>query len=185
MSVTTPKQVFVALLSNLKQSNEKAASIYTEIGQAVHDPEIKEALEARAFLSEKTVATLNQCFKVIGEQPVKFSGRIQETFVEDFRKELAEIQSPIAKKLFVLAKLTHLTTPPHRRIQGPYWNGRRCWPSWSRSHAGELSRRQDRLRGAHALPRPAHGRGEDRRTRSLKARRNWQLPKRLHRHRLP
>src|SRR5271170_5996669 len=104
MPVTTPKQLFVALLSNLKQSNEKAASIYTEIGQVVQDPEIKEALEARAFLSEKTVATLNQCFKVIGEQPVKFSGRMQEIFMEDFRKELAEIQSPIAKRLFVLAK---------------------------------------------------------------------------------
>jgi len=113
MPVTTPKQLFVALLSNLKQSNEKAASIYTEIGQVVQDPEIKEALEARAFLSEKTVATLNQCFKVIGEQPVKFSGRMQEIFMEDFRKELAEIQSPIAKRLFVLAKLTHLT---HLRI---------------------------------------------------------------------
>ena len=113
MPVTTPKQLFVALLSNLKQSNEKAASIYTEIGQAVQDPEIKEALEARAFLSEKTVATLNQCFKVINEQPVKFSGRMQEIFIEDFRKELAEIQSPVAKKFFVLAKLTHLT---HLRI---------------------------------------------------------------------
>jgi ferritin-like metal-binding protein YciE len=113
MPVTTPKQLFVALLSNLKQSNEKAASIYTEIGQAVQDREIKEALEARAFLSEKTVATLNQCFKVIGEQPVKFSGRMQEVFMEDFRKEFAEIQSPVAKKFFVLAKLTHLT---HLRI---------------------------------------------------------------------
>ena len=113
MPVTTPKQLFVALLSNLKQSNEKAASIYTEIGQAVQDPGNQRGLEARAFLSEKTVATINQCFKVIGEQPVKFTGRMQEMFIEDFRKELAEIQSPVAKKFFVLAKLTHLT---HLRI---------------------------------------------------------------------
>jgi Domain of unknown function (DUF892) len=30
------------------------------------------------------------------------------TFLEDFRKEVAEIQSPLAKWLFVLAKLNHL-----------------------------------------------------------------------------
>jgi hypothetical protein len=36
-------------------------------------------------------------------------GRLQEIFLEDFRKELNEIQSPAAKRLFVLAKILHLT----------------------------------------------------------------------------
>jgi ferritin-like metal-binding protein YciE len=97
----------------VRQSTEKAAKIYQEIGQIAEDPQIKEALEARAFISEKTLATLDQCFKLIGEQPVKFTGRLQEVFLEDFRKELAEIQGPIARRLFVLAKLNHLT---HLRI---------------------------------------------------------------------
>jgi len=77
------------------------------------DSEVKEALEARAFVSEKTLATLDQCFKLIGEKPVKFTGRIQEIFVEDFRKQFAEIEGPVARKLFILAKLNHLT---HLRI---------------------------------------------------------------------
>jgi Domain of unknown function (DUF892) len=34
--------------------------------------------------------------------------KLQETFLYDFRKEVAEIQSPVAKRLFVLAKLNHL-----------------------------------------------------------------------------
>jgi ferritin-like metal-binding protein YciE len=109
MPVTTPKDVFLVLLSHVRQSTEKAANIYAEIGKVAQDPEIKEALEARAFLSEKTVGTLDQCFKVLGEQPVKLSGRLQDIFIEDFRKELVEIQSPVAKKLFVLAKLIHFT----------------------------------------------------------------------------
>jgi len=70
-------------------------------------------LEARAFVSDKVLATLDQCFKLIGEQPVKVSGHLQEVFVEDFRKELNEIQSPVARHLFILAKLNHLT---HLRI---------------------------------------------------------------------
>lgn len=101
------------LLSDVRRGTEKAANIYQEIGQMAQDTQIKEALEARAFVSEKTLATLDQCFKLIGEQPVKVNGRLQEVFMEDFRKELAEIQNPVARQLFILAKLNHLT---HLRI---------------------------------------------------------------------
>ena len=44
---------------------------------------------------------------------MKLSGRLEEVFVEDFRRELAEIQSPAAKRLFLLTKLSHLV---HLRI---------------------------------------------------------------------
>ena len=49
----------------------------------------------------------------LGEKPVKVSGHLHDVFVEDFRKELAEIQSPEAKHLFILAKVNHLI---HLRI---------------------------------------------------------------------
>ena len=113
MPARTAKELFVLLLSDVRQGTEKAAKIYQEIGQMAEDSEVKEALEARAFVSEKTLATLDQCFKLIGEKPVKFTGRIQEIFVEDFRKQFAEIEGPVARKLFILAKLNHLT---HLRI---------------------------------------------------------------------
>jgi ferritin-like metal-binding protein YciE len=109
MPVKNPKELFVMLLSDVRQGTEKAEKIYEEIGQFAQDPEVKEALAARAFVSEKDLATLDQCFKLIGEQPVKLNGRLREAFLEDFRKELAEIQSPVAKRLFVLVKLNHLT----------------------------------------------------------------------------
>jgi ferritin-like metal-binding protein YciE len=113
MPANTPKEVFLTLLSDVRQSTEKAAKIYREIGQIAQDPEIKDAVEARAFISETTLEKLDQSFKLIGEKPVKLTGRLQETFVEDFRKEVNEIQSPVAKHLFILAKLSHLT---HLRI---------------------------------------------------------------------
>ena len=113
MPARTPRELFVLLLSDVRQGTENVAKIYQEIGQMAEDSEVKEALEARAFVSEKTLATLDQCFKLIGEKPVKFTGRIQEIFVEDFRKQFAEIEGPVARKLFILAKLNHLT---HLRI---------------------------------------------------------------------
>jgi ferritin-like metal-binding protein YciE len=39
---------------------------------------------------------------------VNVTGKRHDAFVEDFRRELAEIQSPEAKRLFVLAKANHL-----------------------------------------------------------------------------
>lgn len=109
MPAKDPKEVFLMLLSDVRQNTERAAKIYQEVGQVAQDPQIKEALEARAFVSETTLEKLDQCFKLIGEHPVKLTGRLQEIFLEDFRKELNEIQSPVAKRLFILAKLVHLT----------------------------------------------------------------------------
>ena len=108
MPIKNPKEVFVLLLSDVRQAAERENKILQEIGQAVQDPNIREALEARVFVSDQILASLDQCFKLMGEQPMKLSGRLQDVFVEDFRKELAEMQTPEAKHLFILAKANQL-----------------------------------------------------------------------------
>jgi ferritin-like metal-binding protein YciE len=113
MPIKDPKELFVQLLSNLRHNTEKANRIYEEIGKVAEDPEVKEALEARAFVSEQILAKFDRCFKLISEKPVKADSRLHDVFMEDFRKELGMIESPAIKKLFVLAKLRHLA---HLRI---------------------------------------------------------------------
>jgi len=108
MPARNPREVFLMLLSNVRNNTERATNAYQEFRKHAEDDEIKEALEARAFASNQILAKLDECFRIIGEKPAKTSGQLQETFLEDFRKEVAEIQSPIAKRLFVLAKLNHL-----------------------------------------------------------------------------
>lgn len=108
MPIKTPKELFLMILSDVRQGAEKAEKIYEEIGQLVQDPQVKQALQARAFVSGKVLATLDECFKILGEQPVKLTGRLQEALVEDFRKELAEIEGPVARRIFALMKLNHL-----------------------------------------------------------------------------
>ncbi len=108
MPIKTPKEVFVMLLTDLRQGAEKAETIYEEIGEQVQDPQVKEALQARAFVSGNVLATLDECFRLLGEQPAKLTGRLQETLLEDFRKELAEIQGPVARRIFALVKLNHV-----------------------------------------------------------------------------
>ena len=108
MSARNPKELFVKMLSDLRQATERTTKIYEELSEAAQDPTIKEALQSRAFLQDKVLSSLDRCFKLIGEKPVALSGRLQEVFVEDFRRELAEIQNPAAKALFVLVKANHL-----------------------------------------------------------------------------
>jgi ferritin-like metal-binding protein YciE len=101
------------MLSDLRQGTDRTTKVFDEFSQIVQDPDIKEALEARVFVSQKILSTLDQCFKIIGEQPVKLSGHLYEVFAESVRKELAEMQNPTVRKLFILAKANHLL---HLRI---------------------------------------------------------------------
>jgi len=108
MSAKKPNEVFLMLLSDARNNTERASKVYREISQFAKNPDVQEALEARAFVAEKNLEALDRCFEMIGEKPVKLSGRLHEVFVEDFKRELAEIQSPAARHLYVLAKATHL-----------------------------------------------------------------------------
>jgi ferritin-like metal-binding protein YciE len=96
------------MLSDLYHGSETTTKIYEELSEVAQDSNVKEALQSRVFLQEKILSTLDRCFKIIGEKPVPPSGRLKEIFVEDFRRELAEIQNPAAKALFVLIKANHL-----------------------------------------------------------------------------
>lgn len=113
MPVKNPKELFIRLLSDVRQGTERTTKVFQEISEVAQDPDVKEALEARVFISGQIIAKLDQCFKLIGEQPAKLSGRLYEVFAEDFRRELAEIENPVARHLFILAKATHLI---HLRI---------------------------------------------------------------------
>lgn len=109
MPIKNPKELFVAVLSQVRHGTERSAAIYHELGELAQNSEIQEALAARAFVSRQTLEKLDEAFKMIGEKPVNVTGRLHDVFEEDFRKELTEIQSPEARRLFVLAKANHLS----------------------------------------------------------------------------
>lgn len=113
MPINNSKELFVRMLSDLRQRTEHMTKIYQELSGIAQDPNIKEALESQLFLQDKILGSLDRCFKLIGEKPVAVSGRLQEIFVEDFKRELSEIQAPAAKALFVLVKANQLV---HLRI---------------------------------------------------------------------
>jgi ferritin-like metal-binding protein YciE len=113
MPIDSPKQLFMALLSDVREREERMSEIVLEMSEGVKDAQVKEALESRVFLRNQALATLDQCFKLIGEKPTKRTDRLHDIFVEDFRRELAEIKAPPIRHLFVLAKAKQLV---HLRI---------------------------------------------------------------------
>ena len=111
MPIKNPKQVSVLMLSDVRRGTEKTASIFQNLSQLAEDPDIKQALEVRSFISQKIIETLDQCFKLIGEQPVPLSGtrtRIYDVLAEDFRNEVADIQDTKTRRFYILAKLNNL-----------------------------------------------------------------------------
>ena len=111
MPIKNPKQIFVLMLSDVRQGTERTKGIFQTLSQLAEDPDIKQALEARIFVSQKITETLDQCFKLIGEQPMQLSGtrtRIYDALAEDFRKEVADIQDTKTRRFYILAKLNNL-----------------------------------------------------------------------------
>lgn len=113
MAIKDPREVFIIMLSDVRRNAERSTKFFQELSDLAQDEQVKEILQARALVADSILTRLNECFKLIGAQPAKLDGKIQEVFIEDFRREFAVIESPAAKRLFVLAKLTHLM---HLRI---------------------------------------------------------------------
>jgi ferritin-like metal-binding protein YciE len=113
MPVNNPQEMFVLLLSDVRRKTERSADFYQEASKIAEEPEIKEAIEARAFVAQKSLDKIDEVFKLINQKPVTLTGKTEEVFVEDFRRELAEIKTPVVRRIFVLSKLLHLT---HWRI---------------------------------------------------------------------
>jgi len=101
------------MLSDLRHGAERSRQIYDELGKAAQEPEIKEALDAREFISNQILSRIDECFRLIGEKPVPRNQRLYDTFVENFREELKEIQTPLLRRMFVLSKAIRLM---HLRI---------------------------------------------------------------------
>jgi ferritin-like metal-binding protein YciE len=108
MTVRNPEELFVWMLSDVRQREDRAKTLLQEIGKMAEEPDIKEIIDQRLFIRDQIVATLDQCFKVIGKQPVPISSKLHDVFLEDFQRELKEIESPMAKGLYIRAKLNQL-----------------------------------------------------------------------------
>lgn len=102
MSIQNAQDLFVTVLSDLHQREQKALQFWQEMSRQAQNEEIKEILDTRAHLTRQSISNLEECFKILGKQPVTTSGRVHDVVVENFRETLDEIQEPRLKGLYVL-----------------------------------------------------------------------------------
>jgi hypothetical protein len=80
MIIENPHELFVLLLSNVRQGAERATQMFQDFSKVAQNADVKEALDARVFASQRVVEKLDECFRLIGEQPVKLGGRLRRGF---------------------------------------------------------------------------------------------------------
>ena len=148
MAARNPQEVFLKLLSDVRQGTERTTKVFQELSQIAQDPDVKEALEARIFVSDQILARLDQCFKLIGEKPVQLSGRLHDVFVEDFRREM-EIESR-GKASLHPGQGHSPDSLSHGRVCRSHRGSRYERPLRRWSTAGKLPCGQTRLRGTNA-----------------------------------
>ena len=74
MPIKDQKELFLWMLSDLRQGAERSTKIFQELAQAAQDSDIKEALDARVFVSAQNLSTLDECFRILGQKPVNTKG---------------------------------------------------------------------------------------------------------------
>jgi hypothetical protein len=60
MPVRNPKELFVLMLSHVRQGTERTTEILQELSEVAQHPEIRDALEARTFVSKRTLEKLDE-----------------------------------------------------------------------------------------------------------------------------
>jgi len=108
MPVKNARDLFVIMLSEVRQGAERTTTVLREISRAAEDAHVTDALEESEFVARQDLAKLDHCFKLIGEKPVKLHGRGRQVLAQEIREEASGITSPIVRQLFVLSKAMQL-----------------------------------------------------------------------------
>ncbi len=105
MAVQNAEELFTNLLSHTLVAERRLQKVVDEMGQAVDDPEVKDILSVRSYLTGQNISNCEKCFEILGAQPTSPTGRVAEALAEDWRGEVGAIQSPAVKTLYVLSKI--------------------------------------------------------------------------------
>ena len=116
MPYKDPKQLFLKLLSDVRKHEEGLTDTLNTLREKADDKETKDYLDSLSYLSEKNLDTIDRCFKMIGEQPLPVEDKLRDLFLEDFRREFNEIESPLVKFLYFKSKVNFLMN-----VRGGEW----------------------------------------------------------------
>lgn len=108
MPIKNVEELFLTVLSDVRAREERSLQAWQEMSQHAQDEDVKKVLETRAFLTKESISNLDECFRLLGKQPMQPTTRLHDVFIEDFRRELNEIHDPTLRSLYVIHKAREL-----------------------------------------------------------------------------
>jgi ferritin-like metal-binding protein YciE len=105
MAIQSGEDLFLTILSRVHESEKRLLSAVQELSHMAEDKYVKDMLDVRAFLTQQEVSNIEECFRLMGKQPVPTDTRFHEVWLEDTRRELQEIQLPILKGLYIVTAI--------------------------------------------------------------------------------
>jgi ferritin-like metal-binding protein YciE len=105
MAIQTGEDLFVALLSDLHGSETRLAQVVDDFAKNVQDPDVKNMLSVRSYLTRQDVSNIEKCLQILGRQMTPPTTKFFDTWAEDARREYDTIQLPGLKTLYVINKI--------------------------------------------------------------------------------
>jgi ferritin-like metal-binding protein YciE len=105
MAIQNGEDLFVALLSNLHASESRLARMVDDLSQQAQDPDVKNMLGVRSYLTRQDISNIEKSLQLIGRQPVPPTTKFFETWADDAWREYDAIQFPVLKTLYALNKI--------------------------------------------------------------------------------
>lgn len=105
MAIQSGEDLVMAMMSNLYTSESRLGQFLDEMSKDAQDKDVKDVLSVRAMLTKQNIANLDECFRLMGKQPMKTESRFVDVLKEDFQREYQAIQNPALKMLYMLAQV--------------------------------------------------------------------------------
>ena len=69
-AIQSPQQLFLLQLAEMYDIEQRLTQVLPELAQEVQNPEVKEAFSQHLQETQQHVRNLEQCFQILGQQPV-------------------------------------------------------------------------------------------------------------------
>ncbi|HUX89022.1 MAG TPA: DUF892 family protein [Chloroflexota bacterium] len=102
MAIQSGEELFLSLLSDSHAREQHMAQFWDQLSQNVQDPDIRNIISVRAFLTKQDASNLEKCFQILGKQPSPPNIQFYQSMADNFRRQFDSIQHPGMKALYAL-----------------------------------------------------------------------------------
>ncbi len=102
MTAPNVKTPFLQKLTELRRGTERSIKVLAQVSEMAHSPKTKETLAQRAFIFERIGAILDECFRLLHEEPATSIRDASDMFVKGFGHRVAQITNPSDRDDFAL-----------------------------------------------------------------------------------